>query len=123
MPITYTFAVERKGKKTALKPSESTAQCNDTTISQLTVDGRGHHHVEDLAPVAGVDQLIGAQRVEAQRAAARLVLCLHHHHHIETVAGKILPLDRDNKTEGDVRGRHVTLFMWRLLYDIYTAGF
>lgn len=58
----------------------------------LTVDGRGDEDVQEFGAVAGVDQLVGTQRVEAQGAAAGLVLRLHHHHHVEAVAGEILSL-------------------------------
>lgn len=64
---------------------------------RLTVDGRGDHHIKDLAAVAGIDQLIRSQRVEAQRTATCLVLCFYHNYHIETVAGKIFSLKRDKK--------------------------
>lgn len=60
---------------------------------ELTLDRRGDHHVKDLGAVASVDQLIGTERVKAQRTAARLVLCFHDDHHVETVAGKIFSLD------------------------------
>lgn len=66
---------------------------------ELTLDSRGHHHVKDLGAVAGVDQLIGTERVEGQRAAARLVLCFYNDHHIETVAGKIFSLDDRKRHE------------------------
>lgn len=58
----------------------------------LTVDGRRDEDVQEFGAVAGVDQLVGTQRVEAQGAAAGLVLRLHHHHHVEAVAGEILSL-------------------------------
>ena len=58
----------------------------------LTVDGGGDHHIQHLAAVARVKELVGPQGVEAQRTPARLVLRLHHHHHVETVAREVLPL-------------------------------
>ena len=58
----------------------------------LTVDGGRDHHVQHLAAVARIKELVGPQGVEAQRTPARLVLRLHHHHHIETVAREVLPL-------------------------------
>lgn len=64
--------------------------CREEAV--LTVDGRGDQDVQEFGAVAGVDQLVRTQRVEAQGAAAGLVLRLHHHHHVEAVAGKILPL-------------------------------
>lgn len=66
---------------------------------ELTVDSRGHHHIKDLGAVAGVDELIRTERVVAQRAAARLILCFHDYHHIETVAGKIFSLDDRKRRE------------------------
>lgn len=61
---------------------------------QLTVDGREDHHIKDLAAVAGIDQLIGSQRVEAQRTATCFILRFYDYHHIETVAGKIFSLEK-----------------------------
>lgn len=66
---------------------------------ELTVDSRGDYHVKDLGAVAGIDQLIRTERVEAQRTAARLVLCFYNYHHIETVAGKIFSLDDRKRHE------------------------
>lgn len=70
---------------------------------RLTVDGRGHQDVQEFGAVAGVDQLVGTQRVEAQGAAAGLVLRLHHHHHVEAVAGKIFPLSRSKKRQSQLK--------------------
>ena len=58
----------------------------------LTFDSRGDDHINELAAVAGIDQLIRTERVEAQRTTTRLVLRFYHDHHIETVAGKIFSL-------------------------------
>lgn len=66
---------------------------------ELTLDRRGDHHVKDLGAVAGIDQLIGTEWVKAQRTAARLILCFYDDHHIETVAGKIFPLDERKRHE------------------------
>lgn len=67
----------------------------------LTFDSRGDDHINDFAAVAGVDELIRTERVEAQRTAARLVLCFYHDHHIETVAGEIFSLN-DRKGHFDM---------------------
>lgn len=66
---------------------------------ELTVDSRGDYHIKDLGAVAGVDQLIGAEWVVAQRTAACLILCFYYYHHIETVAGKIFSLDDRKRRE------------------------
>lgn len=67
--------------------------------SWLTVDGRGHEDVQEFGAVAGVDQLVGEQGVEAQGAPAGLVLRLHHHHHVEAVARKIFSLCSSNSRQ------------------------
>lgn len=69
---------------------------------RLTVDGRGHQDVQELGAVAGVDQLVGTQGVEAQGAAAGLVLRLHHHHNIEAVAWKIFPLSGSRRRQSQL---------------------
>lgn len=65
----------------------------------LTVDSGGDYHVKDLGAVAGVDQLVGAERVVAQRTAARLVLCFYYDHNVETVAGEVFSLDDGERRE------------------------
>lgn len=78
-------------------------QFDQVTFAQwLTVDSRSDHNIKDLAAVAGINELIGTQRVEAQRSAARLVLRFYHYHHIETVAGKIFSLDDKKETLKDM---------------------
>lgn len=71
--------------------------------SRLTVDGRGDKDVQEFGAVAGVDQLIRAQGVEAQGAAAGLVLSLHHHHHVEAVARKIFSLCGSNRRQRQLK--------------------
>lgn len=108
MPFTYTPAVGSENRNQDRNQIQFKKNLNDGSFGQetnkqnkwevvdssvgLTVDGRRDEDVQEFGAVAGVDQLVGTQRVEAQGAAAGLVLRLHHHHHVEAVAGEILSL-------------------------------
>lgn len=82
-------------------------QCT-TVYVLLTADSRGNHHIQDLAAVPGINQLIGLQRVKTEWTATCFILCFYYHYHIETVARKFFSLEKEMKTH-HVRNWHVDM--------------